>query len=324
MATLVKTRTALTDDDGTGTTGTIWTAAVVTNIEDQIDDFGASIARQVCQGRITLTTAVPVTTADVTAATTIRYAPYIGNHIALYDGSEWDLFTFSELSLALGTDAADTNYDLFAYNSGGTVTLERLAWTNATTRATALTTQDGVLVKSGATTRRYLGTYRTTGTIGQTEDSFAKRFVWNYYHRAPRVLRVTEATDSWNYHVATIRQANGAAGNQVAVVVGWAEVLIDLHVQGLVLNTTGNVGVAVGIGEDSTTAFTSGFIGGYNNAVTASREVQLCAQLKKYPAVGYHYYAWLEYSDATATTTWYGDHGVPTLAQTGLHGWING
>jgi hypothetical protein len=38
------------------------------------------------------------------------------------------------------------------------VSLEILPWTNATTRATALVQQDGVWVKSGSTTRRYVGT----------------------------------------------------------------------------------------------------------------------------------------------------------------------
>ena len=52
------------------------------------------------------------------------------------------------------------------------VSLELSAsWTNDTTRSDAVTTQDSVVVKSGATTRVHIGTIRTTSTT-TTEDSF--------------------------------------------------------------------------------------------------------------------------------------------------------
>jgi hypothetical protein len=79
---------------------------------------------------------------------------------------------FSEVSASLSGLTPNTNYDVLGYNNSGTLALDLVAWTNGTTRATALARQDGVLVKSGATTRRYLGTLRTTGTTGQTEFSF--------------------------------------------------------------------------------------------------------------------------------------------------------
>jgi hypothetical protein len=325
MATLLVTRRTATDDDGTGTTGTVWNNAYFQALYDEVDDYVQASVAGVCQGRITLTTAVPVTTSDVTAATTVRFAPYKGYRVGLYDGSEWKLYTFTELSLSLGSDAADTNYDLFAYNSSGTVTIERLAWTNATTRATALTTQNGVLVKSGQTTRRYLGTYRTTGTVGQTEDSFAKRFVWNYHNRVRRGLRVTECTDTWTYSTATIRQVNASTANQVAVVVGWAEALIDLEAFHRATNNSGVLTtIMTGIGEDSTTGSASGCLI-QSGAVGVDADAAVPgASLRKYPAVGYHYYPWLEYSGANATTTWYGDAATPTVVQSGLHGAIEG
>ena len=40
-------------------------------------------------GRLTLTSGTPVTTNDVTAATTIYYTPYKGNAIQLYNGTNW-------------------------------------------------------------------------------------------------------------------------------------------------------------------------------------------------------------------------------------------
>src|SRR3972149_4877028 len=96
-----------------------------------------------CDGRLTLTSGTPVTTADVTAATSIYFTPYIGDRIAIYDGTRWRLYLFAELTLALGTLTAALPYDVFIYDNAGTLTLEALAWTNGTTRATALVRQKG-------------------------------------------------------------------------------------------------------------------------------------------------------------------------------------
>jgi hypothetical protein len=273
-------------------------------------------------GRLTLTTAVPVTTADVTAATTLYFALYGGNKISLYSGTAWVERTFAQLSIAVPA-TTDTVYDVFVYDNAGTATLELTAWTNDTTRATALTLQDGVLSKTGALTRKYVGTFRTTGVSGQTEDSLAKRYVWNYYNRVPRPLRVNEATNSWNYHVATFQQANASAANQVDVVVGWAEVPIDLRLIAHVSNSTGGVFGRVAIGEDSATDAASGSLIGAT-VLASAFAAQIHAALIKYPAVGRHYYTWLEQSDAVATTTWYGDNNTPTTIQSGMHGSIDG
>src|SRR6185436_9706895 len=45
------------------------------------------IRTDVCDGRLTLTSGTPVTTGDVTAATTLYFTPNGGNQIALYTGS---------------------------------------------------------------------------------------------------------------------------------------------------------------------------------------------------------------------------------------------
>src|ERR1051325_5536196 len=82
------------------------------------------------QARLTLTTAVPVTTSDVTGAGTIYLTPYKGNQIWLYDGSaQWNLFNLTEISLAL-TLTSGKPYDIFCFDSSGTPTLESLVWTN--------------------------------------------------------------------------------------------------------------------------------------------------------------------------------------------------
>ena len=267
----------------------------------------------VCEGRLTLTSGTPVTTTDVTAATTVYFTPYNGNRLAVYNGSFWIIKTFSELSITMALATASTPYDIFVYDNAGTLTLEKLAWTNDTTRATALTTQDGVYVKSGATTRRYLGTVRTTSTIGQTEDSFTKRFVWNLYNRRTRVLRVRDTTDSWTYATAAYRPLNNSTSNRVEFVRGLAEDPVQL-INVMAMTQTGSVSGAAGIGIGSTTV-NSAFI--YTTALPSFLSL-LWAFYRDIPAVGYNYLQPLEYSTG-ATVTFYGDSGV-TYLQTGAIG----
>lgn len=257
----------------------------------------------ICQFRLTLTTGVPVTTSDVTGATTIYCAPYTGNQIALWDGNRWQVRTSAQFSLALGTLSSGKPYDVFCYDNAGTPTLEFLVWTNDSTRATALTTQNGVLVKSGDATRRYLGTFYTASTT-TTEDSLAKRYLWNYYNRVARVLQRNEGTASWTYTTNTLRQANAAAANQVEAMIGWAEDELELFLSCMSSNGTG-AQATVGIGVDSTSVnsasiFRAGDMFGVNNYSHSD------ATYKTIPAAGRHYYAWLEKSTAAGTTTWYG------------------
>lgn len=284
----------------------------------------ANLLNMPCDGRLTLTTATPVTTADVTAAETLYWTPYIGNRIALYDGTNWDIFTTSEVSIDV-PDATNC-YDVFMYENSGSPALELLAWTNETTRATALAYQNGVLCKTGALTRRYVGTfYSTTAGNGQIEDSFAKRNLWNYYNRDARPMQVLEATDSWTYTTATIRQARGSTANQLEFVVGVSEDAVTANVAVIVGSdqAANTVNLAVGIGLDSTTAIASSIAPNYGNLI-ANVPQPMFSSYVGYPAVGRHYLAWLEYSTAAGTTTWYGDNGVPTRQQSGIQGVIWG
>lgn len=301
---------------------TLLVAASAAAARTTLGALAATDIEHVCQGRLTLTSGTPVTTSDVTAATTVYFAPYKGRRIALYDGSTWALYAFTELSIAVPS-TTDTVYDLFVYNNAGTLTLEATAWTNDTTRATALTTQNGVLVKTGATTRRFIGSYRTTGVSGQTEDSEAKRYVWNYYNRVRRPMRKVESTDTWNYSTATYRQANGSTANQLDCVIGVSEDMVSAEASAFVVNSTStNRSVSVGIGLDSTSV---------NSAMILRRDV--CtdniignpgARYQGYPGIGRRTLVWLEAGNGSDTQSWSGDSGVPTLVQSGIIGEIFG
>jgi hypothetical protein len=181
-------------------------------------------------GRLTLTSGTPVTTSDVTAATSIYYTPYVSNVIALWNGARWQPVEFSEYTLALGTISNATPYDVFAYLNAGAFACELLAWTNDTTRATAITIQDGRYCKSGAKDRLYLGTFYTTATT-TTEDSLANRYLWNMYNRVSRGMSSPQGTShsgntfgprNWNNGSGTLptcQFVNGIAGGDIVATV---------------------------------------------------------------------------------------------------------
>lgn len=277
-----------------------------------------------CDGRLTLESNVPVSTTDQTAKTTLYWTPYFGNRCALYDGTWWTLRTFAQLSIVIPATTAQL-YDVYLYDNAGTLALELNAWTNDTTPATAhdgaTFYQDGVPVKAGTPTRRFLGVMRTTTVSGQSEDSLSKRLVWNVYHRLRRPLRVLETTNSWAYSVNTFRQANGSTANQVAIVVGVAEGTLELAVRSLVTDTSAldTSYVAIGAGSTTTPVANARMIPG--PAATGSFN-SAWADYTTQPAIGYQFYTWLEKASAVGVTTWYGDNGG-TSEQTGLVGWID-
>lgn len=292
-------------------------------------------------GRLTLTTLTPVTTTDVTGATTIYYTPFIHNVIGVFDGTSWKQYTFSELSLALGTLTSGKNYDVFVYDNAGTLTLKLgPAWSTDTARGTGagtteLVLQDGVYVNNvsitsgpGAKAGRYLGTIRTTSTT-TTEDSFGgasqsggKRFVWNAYNRIIRHAAVIDTTNSWNYTTATWRQANGATGNKVEYVYGLNIETVTAQVTHQASNSPSAVDVATGIGVDATNANSAKVFGNVGQTPMSNR-ASLQADYRGFPGLGYHYLAWLEISAASGTSTWYGDNGS-TFFQTGLQAQFKG
>lgn len=285
--------------------------------ETLVAPLTTSLVGQVCDTRLTLTSATPVTTSDVTAATNIYVTPYGGKRIALYDGSAWVLYSFSEITISLSGQTADKNYDVFVYDSAGTVVAESVVWTNDTTRATALAVQDGVYVKSGSTGRRYVGTYRTTTTIGQCEDSVTKRYVWNYYNRVHRDFLVLDTTDTWTYATATIRPWNNSTTNRVSFVRGVNEDVVQLSFVGTAAQA-GSVTANIGIGLDSTTAFST-TLGGAGQLGTTTQGNFFAFYTGK-PSEGFHYLQLLERASG-ATVTFAGDGGG-LLVQSGATGLI--
>lgn len=320
-------------------------------------------------GRLTLTSGTPITTADVTGATTVYYTPYNGNGISLYDGSAWVGVSFSEVSIKLtdaqtGTRASTGNgiitgltdtsqlvvgmeasgtgigasavissidsatqvtlsvnntatgtatvtfkaatstpYDVFGKLVSGALKLELVKWSSDTVRATDIAIQDGIKIKSGDATRRWLGSVRVMAA-GTTYDSNLYRMLFNAHNRAPRKLVLRETTASWTYATASWRNANGNGANIVYFFCG-EETPVAASLRANASNSTSTVRSAYSsIGLDSGASPSSDCNTGY-----AAVDVYVSPLIADYlgtPGIGLHYLSWLELAAGADTQTFYG------------------
>ncbi len=269
-----------------------------------IDLLNTLIGPQPPCARLTTESGVPVSTTDRTAQSTIYWTPYNGSKVWLYTNSKWTPYSLTEISLALSGLTSGKNYDVFVYDNAGTLTLElSAAWTNDTTRADALALQNGMYVKSGATTRLWIGTIRTTGTT-TTEDSAAKRFVWNTYAQVQRLMTFT-LSSSHTYNTNTWRYWNNASSSKVEFVIGINSGWVDA---GYVAATesSNQQGAAVG----ALVNWTSGDPGAGNSTqVNGAFYVRAhSSRMRQTPILGYNYIAFLEWAE-NATKTFYDMYG---------------
>src|SRR5262245_56487598 len=102
-----------TNPPRTWSTSELVTAAMMNgHVRDEL--IALKVSASACaQGRLSLSSANPVPSSDVSAATTIYYTPYGGNRISLYNTSGyWETGAFTERSLSLSGLAANTNFDV--------------------------------------------------------------------------------------------------------------------------------------------------------------------------------------------------------------------
>lgn len=251
--------------------------------------------------RLSLESAVMFSSSDQTAKTTVYWT----------DGN-------TNLSVSVPATTT-TPFDIYYSISGNS--LSTVNWTNDTTRATALAYDtNGVVVKSGDTNFLYLGTGRTTGSSGQTEDSYNKRYLFNWYNQVLRPVRVLDSTNTWTYSTNSWRQANAATTNQVEIMNGFVRSGISLRAFGSASNSGAGCFPRCAIGEDSTTTPHTSCSRDTSASASAGAQGFATSSLATFPAVGYHYYAWLERDGTGAgTTTWLGDNGSDVV-QNGIMG----
>lgn len=273
------------------------------------------------QGRLTLTTGVPVMNADVSAATSIFYAPYVGSNVPVFNGTLFQNYTFAQLTLALNTSAhlSGNLYDAFIFLNNGVVTIGTgPAWSSTSARGTgAGTTQlqqtngiytnaNSIVLKNGVTTfsavaagqATYVGTFYATAN-GQTTITVSPAAaangtnniigLYNAYNRIKICARCIDTTASWTYNSATVRSANGSNSNRISWLDGLQQTPVEAKY--FVYCAPSSNGTIAGIGVDSTTA-SSGTIGAMSTS--AGTSTTAVAEFESYPLLGLHYVQALE------------------------------
>lgn len=212
-------------------------------------------------------------TADATGQSTLYCTPFVGNQIALYDGSDWVLRSGSQFSLSLSGLTTGALYDVFVYDNAGTLTLELgAAWTDTNTRSTAIVKQDGVYVKNGAVTRRYVGTIRAVSAT-QTTSNTTLRYVYNYYNRVPLTVNYGVA-NATSYSLTTPRVV-GAIDSGRRIVIGVANetsLVYSVSVFGRVATVGNNAQIGGGYVVNSTNALVTP-VAGWMIPTTSSNSI---------------------------------------------------
>lgn len=267
---------------------------------------GASIQSAVPAGRITLTSGVPVTTVDVSTVGSIFYEPYVHDKIALFDGSDWKELTFSGTSLVVSGETPSFPYDVFAFDSGGTFALELgPAWTDQTIRSAAVSQQDGIFVRTSDPTRRLLGTIRLNSS-SLVSESLTIRNVSNLYNQVIRKMFRGESTATWDYTTDTFRIANNNGANLLEVTTVFADFPVRAWVTAQFFNTTDTgvrAGSGIGIANNTTNEADTTMSAG--SAIANSTRHTGMAEITD-ARDGFRSFRWLEKSNATGTTRWYG------------------
>jgi hypothetical protein len=271
-------------------------------------------------GRLSLSSSDPVPSSDLSAQGTLYYLPFMDSKIEIYTGNRWvtyDIGTGISLSLTGLTSA--TNYDVFAIVSGGSPALATTAWSTATARATALTTVDGVYVQSGTTTRRYLGTIRTSAA-SQCSDTAAQRFVHNYYHRQRRPLYKRDGgVTSYTYASTTYQQARAQSSNKCEIVCGVSGAMFDMTCHAYTTHGTAGQGGITAIGYDAVDFIAPAYgstIAAFSFSQVASQPVTATGRSVGYPAIGFRTLYWIERIFSTGTVTFF--NGTD---RAGIQGW---
>lgn len=275
----------------------------------------ATAVNNVTGGRVGLVSGDPIS--DASAATTIYFTPYKGNCVSVWSlaASAWVIKSFSELSVAVPSVATQA-YDIFLRDD---LSLQLVAWTNDSTRASNITLFEGVYVRHGAANWKYLASFRTQAS-GQTESSTSRRLLDNYYNKVLADVVCQNTTDSWTYNGA-YREINGASTDgvsRVAFMVGVSENVVEATFNHLGQGSASNRILYAGIGLDGTTPQNPGAF--RYTSESGNSPMALAAMYKGRPAVGYHTLRCLE-SGSASTITWYGDNGGTDM-QTGLRGMI--
>ena len=245
--------------------------------------------------RLTVEDGEAIPTSDVTDATEVYLTPHKSNEVWTKDSALWTRHASGQISVPLSSTVviADHNFDVFvSYDEGADPPLileVKNTWADDTSRNSGAIVRDdasGILVWGSDSSRRYVGTIRST-TAGKVDDSKQRRFVWNVDNQVRRTCSnaawfsssVLTGSGSW-FEVssaARVHYVTGAAGRCIRVKGSW---------------TSGNASTGttpgVGIGLDSST-YTGYAVQASPTSVSGSAGITSFADHSIWPSLGAHY-----------------------------------
>jgi hypothetical protein len=235
--------------------------------------------------RLTLTSATPVLSTAVAAATTVYSTPYQSDLLLLWNGTQFvpthcaeTAQLLSDATKSPAAAVAASNYDMFAWNDSGTCRVTRgPVWTNDTTRALALSRANfGILTNSTAITNgpgaafgTYMGTIRTdAGGATVTFQSVSNAAtcgqlripLWNNYNRVNVAASQTLTAASHSYS-GSLRQYLADANCSVAAVIGQPAEQTNVSLTGRLGTTVTNGAASVALGLNAATVVAGSNIG---------------------------------------------------------------
>lgn len=248
------------------------------------------------------------------SGTNLLYAPDKSNRVWCYESSVWTDKTIADAGITVACTGltVSTDYYLYVYDSDANGTADALDLST-----TVPTTQNGISVKTGATSRTLIARCRTdsAGAILTAAQDASQQLVNNVYNKRHIFLFKGDSTSSWTYTTNTFRSANNSTANRVQFVSDGVS-----HVSCSVFTVAGNASAVfftVGIDLDGTTTNDAQmFIPGVGNSSGLDGTQAFYSGA---PSAGFHYLQWIEKSTATGTCTWYGTNSAGALAfQTGI------
>jgi hypothetical protein len=170
-------------------------------------------------GRLSLSSTAAVQQADVTAATTIYYLPYISQLVPVYNGSDWQELNIGlpgiSLSLSPTEEVAGRLYDVYAVNNSGSPVLCAMNWGGTTARSTStggtsgtanasITQLAGLWVNNAAISTGNCYNGPTSYAISQNEGTLLGTFYTPTSAASSLASTITAGTTSLSLSTTTI------------------------------------------------------------------------------------------------------------------------
>jgi hypothetical protein len=297
-------------------TGSAWLGSELTF---QLSGSGSSVStiNLIPTGGVSATAVIAAQTATVTltrppdvvcggyltrSGSNLLFSPEVSSAMWCYESGAW---TYRDIPAAGITSAAtgltaSTLYYTYAYWTGSALALD--------VSTTGTTTQNGIKVKSGATSRTLVAYCyaNASGAITTKNEDAATQLISNVYNKQQIQLYVQMTTASWNYNSTTWRASNANNAWRIGFISDGKSAASARMTVGY-LQTSGSNGLP-GMGLDVTNATS---VQTYAISVNSAGYAGAWADYVGTPSIGYHFLQAVErIQTGSGNVTFYGTHAT--------------